>query len=346
MKVLYAIQATGNGHISRAEVLIPLFKKFAEVDLLVSGTAADIELDHPVRYKFKGLSFVFGKKGGVDVWKTLRKMNLLRFFKDVKSLNLNRYDLIINDFEPISAWASLLKKKQAIALSHQYSLLSNKVPKPIKKAFIAKLILKYYAPTKGGYGFHFKNYEKNIFTPIIKNDFINQQQVEKNHYVVYLPSFGDEKIISVLQKIVFTNWFVFSKHSNKAYTRGNISVLPLDKKQFNHKLLSAKGVICGAGFETPSEALYLKKKLLVIPMKNQYEQLCNAEALKEIGVPVVYEFNQQSIVLLRSWVKSKTHVEVDYSDHPLKVVHDIFSAFNRSLIIEDKSVTYKQKQLV
>ena len=42
MKVLYAVQATGNGHISRAQVLVPILKKFAHVDVLVSGTSADL----------------------------------------------------------------------------------------------------------------------------------------------------------------------------------------------------------------------------------------------------------------------------------------------------------------
>ena len=46
-------------------------------------------------------------------------------------------------------------------------------------------------------------------------------------------------------------------------------------------------MLCGAGFETPAEALFLNKKLLVIPMKTQFEQKCNAQALKEMGVTVV-----------------------------------------------------------
>lgn len=45
--------------------------------------------------------------------------------------------------------------------------------------------------------------------------------------------------------------------------------------------------MCGAGFETPEEALFLGKKLMVIPIKGQYEQQCNVAALKEMGVPVI-----------------------------------------------------------
>lgn len=257
MKILYAIQATGNGHISRAEALLPLFKKIAEVDILVSGTSADIKLDYPIKYRFRGLSFIFGKNGGIDVWKTIRSIGVLRFLKDVNSLDLKDYDVVINDFEPVSAWASVFKKKRSIALSHQYSLLHSKVPKSSKKAFLARCILRYYAPTKEGYGFHFLKYDENIFTPIIKNDFISRERQEKNQYVVYLPAYDDQKIIAVLHKIIFTNWIVFSKHTLNAYRIGNISFYPISKKQFNNSLLVSKGIICGAGFETPAEALYM-----------------------------------------------------------------------------------------
>lgn len=324
MKILYAIQATGNGHISRAEALLPFFKKFAEVDILVSGTSADIKLDYPIKYRFRGLSFIFGKNGGVDVWKTIRSLDVLSFLKDVNSLDLKGYDVVINDFEPVSAWASVFKKKRSIALSHQYSLLHSKVPKSSKKAFLARFILKYYAPTKEGYGFHFRKYDKNIFTPIIKNDFISRERQEKNQYVVYLPAYNDQKIIAVLRKIIFTNWIVFSKHTLNAYRIGNISFYPISKNEFNNSLLISKGIICGAGFETPAEALYLKKKLLVIPMKNQYEQQCNAEALKKLGVPVLNGLEKKDIEIIKSWVKSKKIVKLDYIDTPSKVINQIF----------------------
>lgn len=94
-----------------------------------------------------------------------------------------------------------------------------------------------------------------------------------------------------------------------------------------------RGVLCGAGFETPSEALYLKKKLIVIPMKNQYEQQCNASALKNLGVPVLYDFNETAVEDLKSWVSSKKIVKVDYSESPQKIVNQVFLDFikNKSM---------------
>jgi hypothetical protein len=40
------------------------------------------------------------------------------------------------------------------------------------------------------------------------------------------------------------------------------------------------------------QALYLNKKLMVIPLKGQYEQLCNAEALKDFHVKVINDLGE------------------------------------------------------
>ncbi|MBL6648488.1 MAG: hypothetical protein ISP57_06205, partial [Flavobacteriaceae bacterium] len=186
-------------------------------------------------------------------------LDIWQFFKDLIRLTLKEYDFVINDFEPVSAWACVIKKKHCIALSHQYSLLNNKVPKPIKNSILSNLILRYYAPSSIGYGFHFKTYNSKTYFPIIKKEFKSVfSPLKKNYFVVYLPSFDDKIIIDVLSKIHKTNWVVFSKHTKKKYKVDNIKIRPVSNKSFNKKLMNCRGVLCGAGFETPSEALYLK----------------------------------------------------------------------------------------
>ncbi|WP_370526609.1 glycosyltransferase family protein [Pedobacter sp. HDW13] len=145
MKILYAIQGTGNGHISRAREIIPLLQKYGELDILVSGTQADVKLSQPVKYQLHGFSFIFGKKGGVDHYKTWLNMNLFRFRKDMKQLPLKDYNLIVNDFEPVSAWACKLQGIECVSLSHQAAFKSKKVPRP-KTLDWGKLILSRYAP--------------------------------------------------------------------------------------------------------------------------------------------------------------------------------------------------------
>jgi uncharacterized protein (TIGR00661 family) len=94
MKILYAIQGTGNGHVTRAREIIPLLKKEHDVDLLISGTQADVALPFQINYRFHGLSFIFGKKGNVDIAETYKKSRLKQLMKDIKSLAVSEYDLV------------------------------------------------------------------------------------------------------------------------------------------------------------------------------------------------------------------------------------------------------------
>lgn len=314
MKILYAIQGTGNGHLSRARDIIPILEKKGDVDILVSGIQADVELPYEITYKFKGLSFIFGKKGGVDILDTYKKSNLRRLFKEINSLPVEKYDLIINDFEPVSAWACYTKNKSCIALSHQAAVLNENAPQPEHNDLLGKSIMKHYAPSTAQYGFHFKAYDKNIFTPVIRKEIRELQPTNKGHYTVYLPAYDDERIVNALSEIKKIEWQVFSKHNKKIIRTKNIFIQPINNTAFINSMASAAGVLCGAGFETPAEALYLKKKLMVTPMKAQFEQHCNAAALKEMGVPVIKSLKKKHLEKIKAWTESDAKVSVDYPD--------------------------------
>jgi UDP-N-acetylglucosamine:LPS N-acetylglucosamine transferase len=92
-------------------------------------------------------------------------------------------------------------------------------------------------------------------------------------------------------------------------------------------MASGKAVLCGAGFETPAEAMFLKKNLLVIPMKNQYEQQCNAAALSEMGVPMLKSLKKKHIPLIENWLHNSKPVRVDYSNETEAIVQKLISEF-------------------
>ena len=201
MKILYAIQGTGNGHLSRARDIIPILQTKGELDILISGTQADVDLLYSITYKFDGLSFIFGKKGGVDILETYKKSNIRKLFSEINSLPVENYDIIINDFEPVSAWACYLKSKACTGLSHQSAVLNKNVPQPKHVDVLGKSILKNYAPTTVQYGFHFNSYDENIFTPVIRQQIRELNPKNKGHYTVYLPAYNDERIIEILSSI-------------------------------------------------------------------------------------------------------------------------------------------------
>ena len=323
MRILYAIQGTGNGHVSRAREIIPILQRKGDLDILISGTQADVDLPYPVKYRFKGLCFVFGKKGGIDLMETYRKGNLKRFFKEIKSLPVEDYDLVINDFEPVSAWACKRKNKICVGLSHQAAVISKNAPRPKKTDLIGQAILLNYAPVSRSYGFHFKQYAPGIFTPVIRSEIRDPAPEIKKHYTVYLPAYSDKRIYRVLSEIKNTDWQVFSKHSRETYRKDNVYFQPVNNDGFIESMLSCTGILCGAGFETPAEALFLKKKLLVIPMKGQYEQQCNAAALDELGVPVIKSLKKKYIGKIKNWTENTQFIPVSYPDITEEIINQL-----------------------
>ncbi|AFD09280.1 glycosyltransferase family protein [Solitalea canadensis] len=328
MNILYAIQGTGNGHISRARDIIPHLQNYGNLDLLISGTQADVSLTQPVSYKLHGFSFVFGKNGGVDNWKTFKIMNLPQMFKDIRSLPLEKYDLIINDFEPVTAWACKLRRIPMVGLSHQSAFLSEKTPRP--KTLIPnweELILKHYAPVKEAVGFHFEKYDDFINTPVIRKEIRELEPINNGHYSVYLPSYDDTKLAQLLKQVKGTRWEIFSKHTKKSYSLENVDVFPVNNEAFNKSLASCEGLLTGGGFEGPAEALFLGKKVLSIPMTGQWEQQCNSEALRLMGIPVLYKLDADFVPSVRNWVENGVKVEVNYPDETASIIDNLIQKY-------------------
>jgi uncharacterized protein (TIGR00661 family) len=345
MKILYAIQGTGNGHISRALEIVPRLMHYAETDVLISGSHYELEMPFPVKYKMHGLGFIFGKKGGVDILKTYLKLDTARLIREIKSLPVHEYDLVISDFEPVSCWAAYLRKKACFGLSNQAVTLHPLAPQPGIRDPFGRLILEHYAPCTKQYGFHFRKFDESVFTPVIRKEVRNAVVSDKGHITVYLPSYKNEKIIKSLEKFKGTRFEVFSKHGTKAENHKNIFIQPLNKELFLESMASSSGVICNAGFGTASEALFLNKKLLVIPMKNQYEQHCNAAVLSEMGVTTVKSFKNKHQVKIAKWLKSGEPISVNYPDQTDKMIQTILEDYKKytteKLLKEDDSIDFE-----
>lgn len=336
MKILYALQGTGNGHSSRANVLVPLLRERAEVDLLISGTHCELGLSYPPKYKLYGAGFIFGKKGGIDLWKTWKELKFSRFLKEVKSIPIEEYDIIINDFEPITALACRWKKIPIISMGHQSSFQYSGVP--MKRGnYFSRWILKNYAKAQTNIGFHFEKYHENIYYPIIRQEIRKGKTSKMSHVCVYLPAYGDKFLLELFHQFPHQEFWVFSKHTDRDYKNANVHIKKIDTETYVETLLSCKGVIMGGGFEGPAEAIYLGKKLLVIPMVNQYEQLCNALALEKMGVQVVWKPSllQANISM---WLRFGKEVKKSFPDESLESI-------NKALDQAHQLTTFLRKNL-
>ena len=328
MKIFYAIQATGNGHISRAVQLYPYLKKFGAVDFFMSGNNASLNVDIPIKYKSKGCSLHYSKCGGLDYWEIAKNINPLQMYRDAKALPLSDYDVVINDFDSVTALASKIQKVKSVQFGHQASFKSKLTPRSENNNLMGELVLQKYAPATKYLGLHFKEYDTFIHPPIIKDDIVNATPTDLNHISVYLPSFDKDCLETAFRKVsdVPFHWFV--NDIKKPYTVGNITYFPVNQKLFNDSLITSHGIITGGGFETPAEALYLNKKVLSIPIQKHYEQECNAAALKLLGVPVLSKVGDNFHIEIENWLNGKiTYPKIVANDIP-KTLQYLFDTYN------------------
>lgn len=335
MKIFYAIQATGNGHIARAAEIMPCLKQYGEVDVFLSGSNNNLSYPLPIKYRSKGVSLYYNNKGSLDYKKIYTEFSFARMWKEAKALPLEKYDVILNDFESITSLACRLKHIKSVGFGHQASFHSPYTPLASKWDPLGKLILKNYALSTTYVGLHFERYDNFIFNPIIKQDILNAQPLNKGHITVYLSQYSDEVVATQLKKISGIRFEVFSKKVKTVTLDGNITYIPISSSAFNNSMINCLGVITGAGFETPAEVLYLGKKLLCIPIRGQYEQLCNAEALKRFNVPIVKAIDDNFCSIVDGWLNSAypkklqlTHSTYDIVQHAVNVARSLQTGCN------------------
>lgn len=313
MKIFYAVQATGNGHISRSMELLPWLQQYGQVDIFLSGNNSHLKLDAPITYRSKGLSLYYTCNGSLDYWKIAKTINPVALKKQVKELPVEKYDLVINDYEYITAKACAAKHIPSINFGHQASFQSAKVPRPQQKSITGEWLLKSYAKADRYIGLHFKNYDDFIVTPVIKKDILEAEPTDAGHITVYLPSYCEQQLTELFSPLKDFRFEIFSWQSTFIREVGNIRFLPVDKILFNKSLVSCHAIITGGGFETPSEAIHLGKKIMSVPIRGQYEQCCNAAALNEMGIMTTEKIDPGFKSLFLNWINNYQPVQIDYS---------------------------------
>lgn len=329
MKIFYAIQATGNGHISRAMQIYPYLQKFGTVDFFLSGNNSSLPIDLPVKYKSKGCSLFYSKCGGLAYWDIVKNIKPNQIYNDAKSLPLKSYDVVINDFDSITALACKLQKVHSVQFGHQASFISKNTPRPEKRSLMGEFIFKNYSPSSQNIGLHFESYDSFIHPPIIKDEIINANPKNLKHITVYLPSFDKECLEKAFKSVADVNFHWFLDTVKEMHTIGNITYFPVSQKQFNDSLILCEGIITGGGFETPSEALYLDKKVLSIPIKNHYEQECNAAALNKLGVPTLKNVGEDFGKVIENWLNINVKYPKIKANNIPDTLRYLFDTYNR-----------------
>lgn len=311
MKILYGVQGTGNGHISRASAMANAFKAYPNIEVtwLLSGRKKSQGCGEITHFIWRrGLTFI-AKKGKISMLGTLLKNNIFRYFYDAAQLDLSQYDLIISDFEPVVTLAARLKGKPILGIGHQYAFNYN-IPKK-GAGLINDFLMKSFAPATTSVGLHWNHYNTPILPPIINLHTPSVlPEVINNKVIVYLPFESTQVIKHVLKNRSHYEFYIYHPElKNSDHT--NFHFREISQTGFKHDLLTAKKVIANSGFELISECLQLGKEILAKPLQGQMEQHSNAKALKELEYATIMEdLNEESI---KVWLtKNGKNVKVTF----------------------------------
>lgn len=295
MKILFGVQGTGNGHISRARALNKYLKADGiSVDYIFSGRERDkyFDMEEFGDWRcYRGLTFVHDS-GNVKIFRTFQEASLRQLMRDIRTLDVEQYDLIITDFEPVTAWAARRAGKTCLGIGHQYAFKYD-VPRRGDN-FVGKKIMEYFAPVEESLGLHWHHFNQPILPPIVDIDHISDP-VDEKKILVYLGFEETHDVIQLLEPFKdFT--FVYYGPFDQYESLGHIKLKPLSRDGFKYDLATSAGVICNAGFELSSEALHMGKKLLVKPLLGQLEQLSNAEAMSRLNLAMTMDYLDGNIV--------------------------------------------------
>ncbi|MBE0469452.1 MAG: glycosyltransferase [Methyloprofundus sp.] len=309
MKIFYGVQGTGNGHITRARVMAKeLYAAGFAVTFQFTGRPEDKYFDMEVFNGYQhreGLTFNTDK-GQVNYLKTALEAKPIRFIKDINALDLSTYDLVISDFEPVTAWAAKKQKKKVLGIGHQYAF-NHHIPRAGSDP-IADLVMKNFAPADIGVGLHWHHFGQPILPPIIDTPEF-PKSTQSNKIVVYLPFEEQHEVIKHL--CPFEN-FQFHLYSPAPVVSKYEHIIchPLSRDGFQKDLYDCQGIISNAGFELASESLQLGKKILAKPLHAQMEQISNAAALKQLGYG--HTMNDLDTEVIEEWLHHQHAVHITY----------------------------------
>jgi uncharacterized protein (TIGR00661 family) len=318
MKILYGVQGTGNGHISRARAMADAFKNHSvHVDYVFSGRDPDkfFDMEPFGDYRvLKGLTFRT-KAGRIQPLATVLKNNVLAFVRDIKKLDLSQYDLVLSDYEPITAWAGKRQGVKVIGLGHQYAF-HHPIPQH-HGSFIQHLIIKYFAPVTKSLGFHWHHFDHPILPPIAPVEKPTAPPI-RGHYTVYLPFESIDDIRILLQPFSDYRFAIYHPEATPS-TEGHLCWHKPARDSFQKDIRRSEGILCNAGFMLASEVLQIGRKLMIKPVRGQSEQYSNALALDALGYGhVMYDLNEDKV---GKWLKAAHATQIVFPDVAEAICH-------------------------
>ncbi len=302
MKILYGVVGEGMGHATRSRVLLDHLTKKHDVHIVVSGRARDY-----LAKQFENVHNIWGftiqyEGNSVKKWQTVLQnlkgavtgwpQNVKKYFELVETFSP---DVVISDFESFSY---LFAKNHFIPVisvdnmqiinrcTHEPSMLAGyeesfEMTKGIVKAklpgaFHYLITTFFYPPVRK---------ERTTLAPsILRPQILEAKSQPGDHLLVYQTSTTNTALLEGLKKSgLDCRIYGMRRELKEDQREGNLLFRPFSEAGFIDDLRTARAVVAGGGFTLMSEAVYLHKPLLSLPVGGQFEQVLNALWLEKLG---------------------------------------------------------------
>ena len=308
-KCVFIVQGEGRGHMSQS---IAVNEYLEQAGHSVEAVFVGCNYPRPVPQYYKDifkekLSCFFSpfflrtpNQKGIYIGRTIL-FNLVRsviYFSEVRrirrEINATDPDYVFNFYDIIGALAlrKIDPKIIRIGIGHHFylhhdgykcntgfrldkwllSLHTRKVMKSLDRVFAIS-----YRPDEGSGKIH-------IIPPLIRRSFREIQPNPGIRYLVYLLNEGYiYDLISMSRADPDFKADVFTDLSPGIELPSGIHLHPLNEQKFRQKMGQCRGLITTSGFDTVAEAAYTGIPMIVIPVKNHFEQRCNGMDLERTG---------------------------------------------------------------
>lgn len=298
VKIWYSVFGEGMGHAMRSLPIIEHLSKKHKL-LITAGDSAYPYLRKKLNenvYPIKSAHF-FIENNEIIIWKTIN--NFLKTLPKDSSLNIRKIfnlikrfkpDIIISDFEPASHYFANFFGIPLISIDNIHALTKCQIDvedkyKPL--LFASQSLVNIMHPPANHYIIttlcDMKKKEDNVdlFMPILRKEIFKANSSKSDFILVYQTSSTNIKLVEELKKI--NEKFVFYG-MKKEVKEKNIQFKNFSADGFVNDFAKCKAVILNGGFTGISEALYLRKPMLIIPVKGQFEQIFNGMTIKKMGI--------------------------------------------------------------
>lgn len=346
MRIVYGANSQGNGHLSKAAVLLPeLAARGHEVLLVTSGpTPSQFVTLTSHRVHYAGLPYVIESgrtANGPTAAHWIRSLPTLAgdLFDLRRRVREFQPDLVLSDFEPLTASPLLQPGCEVVSFCRQLALVDKQLAMPTRHGFeqrLTKAVVKLFtANADRTYGLHYAPESVRCVPPILRPEILSARPTLGEHWLVYSHLNDPTALIQ---------WADHRRQPVKAYgfaavPRGRVGLVefcPPSHRGMLEDLSSCRGVITNAGLTTPLEGILLGKPVVVVPIRHQWEQIVNASQLEQFGLAASRDDWDFDALLTAEPVRDDHPLRTWLSNPPTRLLDVLLGQYQPAAILESR----------